>query len=842
MESNGQANQKKIPELLAPAGNMQSFLAAIESGADAVYVGAKDFSARHYAENFSDKELDSAVKYAHMRGVNVYLALNTLILDEEMNRSLEVIYKACTSDVDAIIVQDIGLASSIKSVMPELKIHASTQMTVHNFEGVNLLKKLGFRRVILSRELSLNQVNDIVQRASDIELEVFIHGALCVSYSGQCLFSSLVGGRSGNRGRCAQPCRQKYKLTDCISGEVLSDGTAGEYLLSTKDLCTVELLPQIVSAGVHSLKIEGRMKSPEYVATVTRIYRKYLDFIGSGRKYTVKQDDIRDLELVFNRGGFTSGFIGGEKGAALMSMDFPSHRGIHIGKVIDYDSKGRMVRIEASNSLGMGDVIKVNPGDEECTTVTKIMLEGEKVDSCIAGNVVLIPTNMNWKKGDTVYKVYDKKLIDRASLTYSGKLFKKVPLYGEFTLSFGKPIELIIWDDEDNKVEVIGKKPAEEAKKVVLTPDKVLDQLEAMGNTPFYLAKTKIQMEDELFVTVSEINDVRRRAVDAIGKLRIQRRHKQCEDEKVFKTQLNNLTDRDNNQVIRHQSKLSVFIPSVELLPLLKNEKVSRIYVPWSDFFHDRVVPGEIDGIVNNGKEVFLTLPRITHKHELLGIYESIKKIENCGFSGALIGNYGLVKMFKILKDFKVHADFSFNLFNSLSAQALEKIGLDGITISPELEIKQLEKTLNGVSIDTETIIHGRVPLLVSKYCVLRGMSACRDHEGGRGKACEKRMYGLKDKTGVVFPLMFGSHGCAYEVLNSKTLCLAWDFNAVKSLGVKFLRLSFTHEKPEEVSDIIEMYSRLLEQDERVLRDYEQVLERIKQEGFTRGHYFRGVE
>ena len=842
LESVNQTKGFILPELLAPAGNMQSFLAAVESGADAVYVGAKDFSARQYAENFSDKELANAIKYAHLRGVNVYLAINTLILDDEFNKSVEVIYKACCSDIDAIIIQDIGLASKIKELIPTINLHASTQMTIHNFEGVNLLKKLGFKRVILARELTLSQITDIAQRAQGMELEIFVHGALCVGYSGQCIFSSMVGGRSGNRGRCAQPCRQKYKLIDYTGNYEAYDGSCGDYLLSTKDLCTLEVLPEIVSTGVHSIKIEGRMKSPEYVATVTRIYRKHLDFIGSGRNVSTKEEDIKDLQLIFNRGGFTKGFIGDEHGASLMSFDTPSHKGIECGKIIDFDEKSHIAKIALTSFLRMGDVIKHTPGGDDSTTITKLLQEGEKVESCLSGEIAEISTSQVWRKDDIVYKVYDKKLVSNAAATYSGKIFKRVPLYAHFSLNFGNHIALKMWDEDGTVVEVNGKKPAEESKKVDLTPDKVLEQLESMGNTPFYLAKAEIEIEQNLFLPLSEINDVRRKTVELIGEKRIEKKKKLCEDEKAFKERANSILEKPVRIVEKQKPEISVFLPDAELIPRIKTMDISRVYIQSDQFFADKIVPRTIEDMVKRGKEVFLAFPRITLKSELDSIYENIKKIENYGFTGALVGNLGMVKMFKILKDFKIHADYSMNLLNKFAAQTVEDLKLESATLSPELELKQIAAIAGSNKIETEVIIHGRLPLMVSRFCPIRGVLQPDNKSRNACYLCKNRIFALKDKTGALFPAKFNYDQCNMEIFNSKVMCMAWDYNVLKNLGLKYLRINITNESEQEVIDTIELYTRLNSGSESALEEYRGFLEKIKNDGFTRGHYFRGIE
>ncbi|MGE5328379.1 MAG: DUF3656 domain-containing U32 family peptidase [Deltaproteobacteria bacterium] len=844
MEGLGIENIVKIPELLAPAGNMNSFIAAIESGADAVYIGAKEFSARQYAENFSEKDFGNAVKYAHLRGSKVYLALNTLIFDQEINKALETAYKACTNSVDAIIVQDIGIASKLAEVLPQIKLHASTQMTVHNFEGVNLLKKLGFSRVVLARELSLKQIDEIAKRAKDMEIEVFIHGALCVSYSGQCLFSSMVGGRSGNRGRCAQPCRQMYNLVDYNTNQEIYDGLKGNYILSTKDLCTLEILPEIIKTGISSLKIEGRMKNSEYVATVTKIYRKYLDHIASGRKYEINRNDIEELKLVYNRGGFTRGLLNEEKGSNLMSFKSPSHEGIICGKVEGFDERNKLVKIELTTRINHGDVLKPLPASEEITTVTKIIFNGEKVKSAISGDIIEVTTNYKWNKGDHVYKVYDKKLAEKAAKAYSGKPYKKVPLYADFKLVYGNPIELIMWDDEGIKYKVQGSRPAEQANKAVLTPDKVLEQLEAMGNTPFYLARAEIEMEDQLFVPISEINDVRRKAIEAIAAERIENSKKLCPDQKNYNIRILGAMEEPKNVSELVKPKLSVLVPDFESANSVKDLNFSRIYIPCKEFYNEKVVPSIIEGMVKKGKEVLIAFPRITLKDQMEKIYENIKKIEGYGFSGALIGNFGAIKMFKILKDFKVHGDFSLNASNRYTLKTLRDFGMDGATISPELEISQITDMLSTNSdIEKELLIHGRIPLMISKYCFAPGILGSSKENSDSCGGCSKNIVGLKDRTSVVFPISFLTESCHFEVLNSKILCMAGHFNTLKNVNADYFRLNFTYETREEMIELINMYSELLEDDtEAVTEKYSTTLEEIKNKGFTKGHYFREVE
>lgn len=324
---------KNIVELLSPAGDLDCVKAAVQNGADAIYVGASTFSARANA-NFTLQELEEIINYAHIRDVKVHLALNTLIKNNEFSEAMEIASKAYELGVDAIIVQDLGLATELIKTFPKLPIHASTQMTIHNLDGVKTCENLGFERVVLSRELSLEEISYIC-RNTKLEIETFIHGALCISYSGQCLFSSMVGGRSANRGKCAQACRLPYKLLE--NDKIIDDG----YLLSPRDLYGLDLLPSLIEAGVKSFKIEGRLKSPEYVAIVTRIYRKYIDLYYSKEKYEVDLKDRQDLLQVFNRGNFSCGHLNKEANLDLVFKEKQNNMGIYVGNVANYDSKKR---------------------------------------------------------------------------------------------------------------------------------------------------------------------------------------------------------------------------------------------------------------------------------------------------------------------------------------------------------------------------------------------------------------------------------------------------------------------------------------------------------------------
>jgi len=438
---------KKI-ELLAPAGNLESLKAAIENGADAVYLGGKMFNAREYAGNFDNEQLKEAVHYAHVRGVNVYFTMNILISDDEMKQAVECAENAWLAGVDGIIVQDIGFASVIRNYLPDLSLHASTQMTIYNLEGVEKLEKLGFKRVVLARELPFEEIKYIAENTG-IELEVFVHGALCICYSGQCLMSSMIGGRSGNRGKCAQPCRLPYELVE--SGKINNSEkvvkSCGRYILSPKDLCLVSELDRLAYSGVNSIKIEGRMKNAEYVATVVRIYRKYLDKalidIDSIREkdeafsadnkdtFSVDNKDMKELAQIFNRGGFTSGYFKGKQGRDMMSYEKPKNWGLYLGKVQNYDSKRNAVTLRIEEDIGIGDGIEVWNGENESpsTIVSEILMNGNRVQRSLKGNTVTISSvKGKIKKGDRVYKTSDSELGKAARKTFENNFQRKVPL------------------------------------------------------------------------------------------------------------------------------------------------------------------------------------------------------------------------------------------------------------------------------------------------------------------------------------------------------------------------------------------------------------------------------
>ncbi len=372
-------------ELLSPAGDLECVKAAVQNGADAIYLGASSFSARASASNFSLDELKEVIDYAHIRNVKVHLALNTLIKNDEFCDAIFIAEKAYEFGIDAIIVQDLGLAVSLINSFPKLPIHASTQMSIHNLRGVKALERMGVKRVVLSRELSISEI-EYICRNSNIEIETFVHGALCISYSGQCLFSSMVGGRSANRGKCAQACRLPYKLLQ--NNKIIDNG----YLLSPRDLCGLDFLPALIESGVKSFKIEGRLKSPEYVATVTRIYRKYIDLYFSSNPYEINEKDRKDLLQVFNRGNFSAGHLDKEPNLNLVFKEKQNNMGIYIGNVANYNSKKGHVTLNLNDKVALGDSITFE-NEPTKYRISELMFQNHNIPFACDNEIITIRQN-----------------------------------------------------------------------------------------------------------------------------------------------------------------------------------------------------------------------------------------------------------------------------------------------------------------------------------------------------------------------------------------------------------------------------------------------------------------
>lgn len=861
------------PELLAPAGGMEAFMAAVENGADAIYLGARAFSARGYASNFSEEELENAIDYAHLRGVKIYVTVNTLLKEGEMEGALILLSRLREMGVDAIIIQDLGLISLSRKYLPDLPLHASTQMTLHNSEGVRFVKDLGIERVVLSREVSLEEIKKIKER-SVVEIEVFIHGALCISYSGQCLLSSLIGGRSGNRGYCAQPCRKKYRLY-CDGKQIK---TSGSYLLSPKDLNTNSGLGAIIESGIESFKIEGRMKRPEYVAGVVRIYRHLIDrYVKDPAGYSVSEEEQETLSQLFNR-GFTSGYFFGNPRGKLMSRENPHNRGIPAGTVISYDSRTKLLRVKLSNTLRLGDGIMVENAEtrpEDKGKIISSMYTGKgQVYSAGKGETIEIPFDSRAPSGSTVYRTHDKKLMDSLKKeSESGTLRQKIPISLSVTITPGKPIRLEIKDNDSNIITVESEYLVEKAERTPTSKTQIEKQLTKLGNTLFEASELNINMEGDIFIPVGQLNDLRTRAVSQLENLRIlkwkrkplENVHLPSPEEKETRVieetgttgelTEKGVTDGIKTQKFPEKPLLSVSVYSLKGLEgalaggadcvyfgeglfrrpeVAKKEKDSEgEEVPDRD--QDSVFESAVLKTRASGKKIYFNTPKIVKDSEIKHAEELISRAEKLGADGVLVSNLGTFNLAK-KKGVPCIADSPLNIYNGYTFALLLEKGAEMSVLSPELTLEELKEVASYGP--AECIVHGRLELMESEHCLAGGLLG---KNGGQCSApCRSGNFKLVDEKNYEFPLLM-DYQCRTHLLNSRSLCMLEYVPSLIENGISSLRIeTIGIDNAEEVRRITEKYRKVI--------DFYKTGDRAKEKcedmgkGFTTGHYFRGVQ
>jgi len=773
---------KKV-ELLVPAGGYEQFIAAVENGADAVYLGASSFNARSFANNFSDEELKQAIDYAHIRNVKVYITMNILLNDEEIFEALDLAKKLYLMGADAFIVQDIGLISILKQSIPDIEIHVSTQVSVYSSDGIKPLENLDVSRVVLARELSIKEIKEVCDNTNK-EIEVFIHGAMCICYSGQCRFSSLVGERSGNRGKCAQPCRLPYTL--CVNGKE----QVKNYPLSPKDLCSLYVLPELIKSGVSSLKIEGRMKSPEYVACVTQVYRKYIDIFYSNEKYEVEENDIKELAQVFNRGNFSDGYLTKRLGRDFISRERSKNWGTYLGEVVSYNRKKGLVEIKLGNDIFMGDIVEFLNDDLTSGTVTYIAKGKEQVKKATLGERVFVGDFYgDIIVGQKLYKISSREQNKRLQETFDGKCHKKIDISAKIDIEVGNKIKLTI-SEENNLITVESDFIVEKAINRATTEDDVLKALSKLGDTPFILKSCEINIALESSVPLKVLNELRRTAI-----LKLEEIKKQVIRQEKF----NNIKEIKISKRDR-EKKISVYLYSTDNLEGLT--EVDRVYVPINDYFNKKQ---EIEEKLN-GIEVIPYLNTITKN------VRYTQKVDNI-----LIGNVEHIDIFKNLAK-NIYGDHSLNAFNSYTCLEYEKMGLKGLNLSFELNLEQINNIKSNIEL--EVTVYGRLPLMISEHCYigseLAGKLNCN--------LCQKGNYELKDRTGAIFPVITDRPNCRSIILNSKKLLLPDAKEKIENAD--YLRLYFFDETTNERVSII-----------KTIKENK----KISCAKYTAGHFYRGV-
>lgn len=811
---------KKQLELLAPAGSFEALKAAVQNGADAVYLGGGKFNARINANNFTEHELVRAIDYAHERGIKIYITLNTLIKNEEFNEALKFAAFIYEQGADAVIVQDTGLIRGLRKHIPELTLHASTQMTATNSYSVSQLAQMGIKRVVLARELSLKEI-EYISKNNDVELETFVHGAICVCYSGQCLMSSFIGGRSGNRGLCAQPCRLPYSVSN-KTGEFSNPS----YLLSTRDLSAIELLPELMDAGVTSFKLEGRMKSPEYVAVVTQVYRKYIDLLHTSGKegYKVDETDQEKLLQAFNRGGFTNSYLKGElKSNRLIYTKHPKNQGVRIGKVLDV--KPPYIKLQLEKDLNMGDGIEIMNEDRDTVSIIISAIKdksghvrhAKSYTSPWVGDIK-VPV----KKGSIVYRTLSRTLFDDARKTFENKENPIVPLDMSFTLKVGKKAVLTAQDDEGNKVSRESDMVAEKALKRPLDEIRIKEQLNKMGDTPYFLDKLTVDTDGESVIPISALNALRRSVLNEMKDIRISGAKRQI-GVKTFQKLTPNLSDKSFGREL----ELTAFF--YELPEDFKGFKgiISRLYLP-ADSSKECLerARNEFQG------EIFLWTFPVLKDMELSRFMEQANKVSDL-WDGITYGIYGTLKAIReFFPDKKICADYSMNLFNNEALILQKEFGADTAVLSPELRLSEVEQFLCS-GIKSEAIVYGRIPVMTMENCP----SSCQTGCSGLCKKCERNTGSLKDRKGEVFPYVRYTDIERTVIFNSYPIFMD-DMEGLEKTDLSLLRLIFTREDIADSKEIASCFYDMLKAEGKTNA---QIVKKITDKGYTKGHWFRGV-
>lgn len=746
-------------ELLAPAGSLKTLKAVIHAGADAVYLGGSMFGARAYANNFNEEELLEAIRFGHIHGRKIILAVNTLLKEYELGQLYDYLHPYYEAGLDAVIVQDMGVMEFIKTHFPYLPIHTSTQMTITNVEGARLLKEQGVERVVTAREMSLEEIQRIHDEVG-VELESFIHGALCYCYSGQCLFSSIIGGRSGNRGRCAQPCRLSYEV---LQGEKSLTGHHATPILSLKDMCTLPFLYELADHGVYSFKIEGRMKTPEYAAGVVSIYRKYMDSYLDGSRIPVEKKDIRALLELGNRGGFTNGYYYHHNDSDMLSGESASHN----------KSEG---------------VLQDNIRREYVDTELKEKIKGKLI--------------------------LNKECPAKIEVQY-GKI--KVSYQGDMVL-------------------VAQNRP--------LTKEVVTEKITKTGNTPFVFENLEVTMDDDIFMPVNQLNQLRRGALEALEEVLLKpyertlpelvetssaERDRQTTGNAIKEKQISgqSLSQTSGQQSADSSTEVRVLIEDAEQLPaVLKADFVDTVYLDCMLYTREnllRKLSEDIDRVHASGKKAFYVFPFIFRQQTSLFYEKIMPELKKLPLDGIMVRSLDEIAFVKEWGNgnWQMVSDSNLYTYSNEAAEYFYRLGMIQDTIPVELNRKEILRRENSRS---EMIIYGRLPLMITAQCI---------HKNTLGCMHQPKVLNLKDRYSVHFPVKNFCSECYNVIYNSLPVCLFKEDVTVKKIAPAAVRLSFTTETEEETEQILTIYGDIYKNGG--------ILGQMPME-CTNGHFKRGVE
>lgn len=746
-------------ELLAPAGSLKTLKAVIHAGADAVYLGGSMFGARAYANNFNEEELLEAIRFGHIHGRKIILAVNTLLKEYELGQLYDYLHPYYEAGLDAVIVQDMGVMEFIKTHFPNLPIHTSTQMTITNVEGARLLKEQGVERVVTAREMSLEEIQRIHDEVG-VELESFIHGALCYCYSGQCLFSSIIGGRSGNRGRCAQPCRLSYEV---LQGEKSLTGHHATPILSLKDMCTLPFLYELADHGVYSFKIEGRMKTPEYAAGVVSIYRKYMDSYLDGSRIPVEKKDIRALLELGNRGGFTNGYYYHHNDSDMLSGESASHN----------KSEG---------------ILQDNIRREYVDTELKEKIKGKLI--------------------------LNKECPAKIEVQY-GKI--KVSYQGDMVL-------------------VAQNRP--------LTEEVVTEKITKTGNTPFVFEKLEVTMDDDIFMPVNQLNQLRRGALEALEEALLKpyertlpelvetssaETDRQTTGNAIKEKQISgqSLSQASGQQSAGSSTEVRVLIEDAEQLPaVLKADFVDTVYLDCMLYTRENLIrklSEDIDRVHASGKKAFYVFPFIFRQQTSLFYEKIMPELKKLPLDGIMVRSLDEIAFIKEWgnENWQMVSDSNLYTYSNEAAEYFYRLGMMQDTIPVELNRKEILRRENSRS---EMIIYGRLPLMITAQCI---------HKNTLGCMHQPDVLTLKDRYSVHFPVKNFCPECYNVIYNSLPVCLFKEDATVKKIAPAAVRLSFTIETEEETEQILTIYGDIYKNGG--------ILGQLPME-CTNGHFKRGVE
>lgn len=731
-----------MKELLVPVGSMDALKVAINNGADAVYLGGKKFGARAFATNFDEEEMINAIKLCHLYGVKIYVTVNTLIFEREF----EEVYNYCLflheNGVDAIIVQDIGLIKYLRETLPNLEIHASTQVHNTNIDGINFLKELGVTRVVMAREVSIDEINNL---DTNLEIEAFIHGALCVSYSGECLFSSFLMDRSGNRGKCAQLCRLPYKLME--DDKIIE--TEGDYLLSTKELNTSNVFDEVMKSNIYSLKIEGRMKGLEYTGCVTKLYRELIDSYYETGKCNLNKETLNDITKIFNR-EYTNGLLFNSSNKELMNIKTSNHVGIPLGKVIDIDKK--YIYIKLTDDINQGDGIRFNRINEGMiinfmySKNTKLINKGNK------GEVILVDNKFKVKLGDTVNKTLDTFIQDK----YINVPNKKINIDVIIKAHIASPIVLTITDGINTVTKTYGN--VEEAKTSGMSNENIFKQINKLGLTPFKINNIDFDVDNNIFINIKDLNEIRRMACEELINIR-----KNTKKEVIVNKYISKYTKDYNDKItisclVRNDEQYNACVDNNVHKIIIENKKLYEKYK-------------------NNPKVIYRTC-RVGDNYKDKAYITELGRITNGGTS-----------------------DYYLNVTNHESINLLSKY-VDTITISPELDINEVEKIMKHYDgkCNIEVIIRSYIELMLLKYCPLNLLV-------NKEKTCTVCMnnhkYYLIDRMNKKYRIISEPSKHITHIMHHRPINRFDTVYDYYKMGIRSFRLEFLDERYKEVQELI---------------------------------------